>query len=175
MKLYIFCSEKYVADRTFKDVKLLINDNEELPFTISPIRKSVNLVRLDKLSGIGPSKEFPWNLKTSNLVKLPIKSGIFPVKSLSDAHRIFKFLSFENVEGNGPLKPELSKYICSSLAKLPSSEGSSPVKLFKLMPKEIRLVRFPSSFGSVPDNGLIARDRYCMGNFPMNDGTGPVK
>ena len=27
------------------------------------------------------------------------------------AYRIFKFLSFENVEGNGPLKPELSKYL----------------------------------------------------------------
>ena len=36
MKLYIY-SEKYVAYRTFKDVKLLIKDNEELPFTISPI------------------------------------------------------------------------------------------------------------------------------------------
>lgn len=77
---------QFLNIRTFKDVKLLINDNEELPFTISPIRKSVNLARLDKLSGIGPSKEFPWNLKTSNLVKFPIKSGIFPVKSLSDAH-----------------------------------------------------------------------------------------
>jgi hypothetical protein len=37
MKLYIY-SEKCVAYRTFKDVKLLIKDNEELPFTISPIR-----------------------------------------------------------------------------------------------------------------------------------------
>lgn len=44
---------KHVAYRTFKDVKLLINDNEELPFTISPIRlhmkvfkKSVSMMSL---------------------------------------------------------------------------------------------------------------------------------
>ena len=49
MKLYIR-SEKYVAYRTFKDVKLLINDNEELPFTISPIRQYMKKF----------SKQFTW-------------------------------------------------------------------------------------------------------------------
>ena len=43
-----------------KEVRLLIKASEELPFTISPIRKFVNLVNFDKLAGIGPSKEFPW-------------------------------------------------------------------------------------------------------------------
>jgi hypothetical protein len=41
LKLYIY-SEKHVAYRTFKDVKLLINDIEELPFTISPILLHMN-------------------------------------------------------------------------------------------------------------------------------------
>uniref|UniRef100_A0A0A8Y668 Uncharacterized protein n=1 Tax=Arundo donax TaxID=35708 RepID=A0A0A8Y668_ARUDO len=45
---------QFLNIRTFKDVKLLIKANEELPFTISPIRKLVNLVRLDNLAGIGP-------------------------------------------------------------------------------------------------------------------------
>ncbi len=26
-------------------------------------------------------------------------------------YRVFRFLSFENIEGNGPLKPELSIYL----------------------------------------------------------------
>jgi hypothetical protein len=43
-----------------KEVRLLIKASEELPFTISPIRKFVNLVNFDKLAGIGPSNEFPW-------------------------------------------------------------------------------------------------------------------
>jgi hypothetical protein len=51
---------QFLNTRIFKDVRLLTKANEELPLTISPIRKVVNLVRLDKLSGIGPSKEFPW-------------------------------------------------------------------------------------------------------------------
>uniref|UniRef100_A0A0A9DAI8 Uncharacterized protein n=1 Tax=Arundo donax TaxID=35708 RepID=A0A0A9DAI8_ARUDO len=54
-------SLQFLNIRIFKDVRLLIKANEELPFTISPIHKFVNLVRLDKLFGIGPSKEFPWN------------------------------------------------------------------------------------------------------------------
>jgi hypothetical protein len=45
---------QFLNIRTFKDVRLLIKANEELPFTISPIRKLVNLVNLEKLAGIGP-------------------------------------------------------------------------------------------------------------------------
>lgn len=42
MKQYLY-SEKYVAYRTSKDVKLLIKDNEELPFTTSPIRLHIKI------------------------------------------------------------------------------------------------------------------------------------
>jgi hypothetical protein len=51
---------QFLNIRLLRDVILLINPNEELPFTISPIRKFVNFVRLEKPAGIGPSKEFPW-------------------------------------------------------------------------------------------------------------------
>jgi hypothetical protein len=64
---------------------LLIKASEELPFTISPIRKFVNLVNFDKLAGIGPSNEFPWKAISSKLLMLPKLSGILPVKSLSCA------------------------------------------------------------------------------------------
>ncbi|MCH1922226.1 hypothetical protein L9G15_22745, partial [Shewanella sp. A3A] len=62
---------QFLNTKLVKDVRLLINPSEELPFTISPIRKFVSLVRLDKLAGIGPSKEFPWKARSSNSVKLP--------------------------------------------------------------------------------------------------------
>jgi hypothetical protein len=45
---------QFLSIKTFKDVRLEINDSEELPFRISPIRKLVNLVRFDRLAGIGP-------------------------------------------------------------------------------------------------------------------------
>jgi len=52
---------QFLNIRVLKDVRLLMKANEELPFTISPTIKFVSLVRLDKLAGIGPSKEFPWS------------------------------------------------------------------------------------------------------------------
>lgn len=45
---------QFLNIRIFKDVRLLTKANEELPFTISPIRKLVKLVKLEKLAGIGP-------------------------------------------------------------------------------------------------------------------------
>jgi hypothetical protein len=45
---------QFLNIRIFKDVRLLIKASEELPFTISPIRKLVKLDKLDKLAGIGP-------------------------------------------------------------------------------------------------------------------------
>jgi hypothetical protein len=38
--------ENHVAYRTLKDVKFLIKDNEELPFTISPIRLLMKMYNL---------------------------------------------------------------------------------------------------------------------------------
>jgi len=65
---------------------------------------------------------------------------------------------------------------CSSLTRFPNSVGREPFKLFELRDSDMRFLRFPSSFGTDPDNAFMPRLMYRMAvNSPRNDGKGPVK
>jgi len=48
--------------------------------------------------------------------------------------------------------------------------------LFEPKPRDTRFARFPSSFGTDPDNALMPKLMYCIAvKFPRKDGKGPVK
>jgi len=46
---------------------------------------------------------------------------------------------------------------CSSLTRFPNSVGREPFKLFELRDSDMRFLRFPSSFGTDPDNAFMPR------------------
>lgn len=85
-----------------------MNSSVELPLDKSLILNSVSDVKLESIIGMGPSKEFPKNLRTLSFDQFPIKSGILPVSSRSVADTVTRFRRLAYVEGIGPLNPEPS-------------------------------------------------------------------
>ena len=102
--------------------------------------------RLQILSGINPLSWLSFNLKIFKFVRLPILSGISPLRSrLLYKNNPHKFVRLPISDGSSPEKLLYCKYVHSKLVRLPNSDGINPSRLLKPNNKVFTFTKFSTS------------------------------
>ncbi|KHG28094.1 Alpha-2-macroglobulin [Gossypium arboreum] len=118
-------------------------------------------------SGNSPYSRFESRLKYKIDVRLPISSGIVPLRLFWKRCKRFRFFIPHRVRGMGPESLFVERSNCVRFSKLPISEGIGP----DTKARKVRLEQEPSSKGIVEFNLLELRSSFwSFVNWPKEDG-----